>query len=552
MPVIEFKLSDLERLIGKKFSIDEIKLLLNRLKGEVENIQDDLITMEITHDRPDMFSVEGIARALKGILEIEVGLPKVNVIQGHVKIQVEHVPKRPYIATAVVRDVYVDDEVIKQMIQLQEKIHQTYGRNRRLVAIGFYDLDLIKPPIRYGLKSLDEIKYVPIGEKRKLTGYEIIYETEKGRLYGEYAIHGNNKVPVLEDSEGNILVIIPVIGNDEFKVTERTKNILIDVTSPKLKPVLDTIKILLYNLVERSASKMIELTIMNTSWRVDLSPKIMNLSLKLVHEYSGVEFTNQEVKKYLEMARHDVEISNENELIVKVAPYRINVLHNVDLIEDILISYGYDKLILELPEQKTSGKLLDITKFRKIVRDLMIGLGFQEVEHYLLTSKQVISLYGLRNVHVVELLNPRSELFTIVRDCIWPQLLTILGGKSLSKDECIKYFEIGEVVKVCEDLENRTCTSLDLAFLISRNELTLTDGLIIIKTFFEQLGVKNVIFKDCEIEGFIKERCTCIYVDHDLIGFIGEVHPEVLIKFNYFTPTIACELNLEKIFSKIR
>jgi len=127
--------------LGRYFrDSNELVSLLNRLKGEVEGVSGDEVTFEVTHDRPDLFSVEGVARALRGLLRVELGLPKYSVVNNGFRLVVEDVPNRPFIAMGIVHDLRLSDEAIRQMIQLQEKLHATYGRDRRKMAIGFYEL----------------------------------------------------------------------------------------------------------------------------------------------------------------------------------------------------------------------------------------------------------------------------------------------------------------------------------------------------------------------------------------------------------------------------
>ncbi len=429
MPVISFKRSDLEGLLGKYFSSEEeLVKALNRLKGEVEGISGDEVTFEVTHDRPDLFSVEGIARALKGLFRIEVGLPKLSVVNNGFRLIAEDVPNRPYIMMGgVVHDLRLNDEAIRQMIQLQEKLHATYGRDRRKMAIGFYDADKIKPPLTYRLERLEVIRYRPLDSDREMSGVEVIEGTEKGRLYGKYAVH-DGKAPILIDSEGRILVIIPVLGSEDFKVTEETRNVLIDVTATDLRLAKSILAVLVYNLLERSSSKVVEIVNVNAPWGNVESPVLDPLEFKLpinfVNDYLGLNLSKDDIINYLLMSRHDVTDYGE-ELLVKVAPYRFNVLHVVDLVEDVAVAYGYENIPRELPPQPVKGVRNRLGAFADLIRDLMVGLGFQEVLNYMMSNKDVMIKRTMYERNLVEVENPKSELYTVIRDYIWPQLMEV-------------------------------------------------------------------------------------------------------------------------------
>ncbi len=539
MPVITFSISDLSRLVGKSMSVDDVLSLCSRVKGEVEAVEGDRVRMEVTSDRPDMFSVEGIARTFKGLLELELGLPKVEVRRGSVELMVDRVPRRQYITMMVVRDVVLDSEAIAQLIQLQEKIHQTYGRNRRRVAIGLYDLDLIKPPIRYTLEDPRRIRFRPIGEAVEIDGHEILTKTEKGRLYSTYALHDDGRVPILKDSEGRALVIIPVVENYEFQLTERTRNVLVDVTSSDdLRYAHDMMKIVVYSLLERSRSKIVEIPLISTGWTTSLEPRAMTLSSEMVYEYLGLRLSSDDVKRYLMMSRHDVDVSSNGELIVKVAPYRINVLHAVDLVEDVAIAYGYDRIPREMPEHTCIGSISRIERLSNAIRELMIGLGFQEVVNYMLTSRSKLVKARVKD-EFVELLNPKSELFNAVRCSIWPQLLEIA---SQLRSEA-RLFEVGDVVKA-EDAN--VVSERMLSFLMSRDEITLTDGLVVLKALLRALGVSYKL-SECKMDFAIPERTACVYVNNVCIGFVAEIEPEVLEAFNVEYPCVVCEISVTRL-----
>ncbi|MGC8606035.1 MAG: phenylalanine--tRNA ligase subunit beta [Vulcanisaeta sp.] len=549
MPVITFKRSDLEGLLGKYFSGDEeLIAALNRLKGEVEGVSGDDVTFEVTHDRPDLFSVEGIARALKGLFKVEVGLPKFNVVNNGFKLIAEEVPNRPYIMMGIVRDLRLSDEAIKQMIQLQEKLHATYGRDRRKMAIGFYDADKIKQPLTYRLERLDAIKYRPLDSDREMSGSEVVESTEKGRLYGKYAVY-DGKAPILIDSEGKILVIIPVLGSEDFKVTERTRNALIDVTATDLKLAKSILAVLVYNLLERSSSKTVEIVNVNAPWGNLESPMLnpieFKLSINFVNEYLGLNLSKDDIVNYLLASRHDV-IDYGEELIVKIAPYRFNVLHSVDLVEDIAVAYGYENIPRELPSQPIKGARDGLSVFTDFVRDLMIGLGFQEVLNYMMSNKDVMIRRTMNQRELVEVENPKSELYTVIRDHIWPQLMEVAARNKALIEGILKIFEVGYVISPSQNSEVGVKEDLVLSYLISGPEITLTDGLSVLKSLMASQGI-NYLPKPCENSSGLIERTACIYVGDKNIGFIMELRPDVIVSFGLEYPVVVSEIRLSEI-----
>ncbi len=546
MTVITFRKSDLEKLVGTKLSHEELRQILSRLKGEIEQFTEDEIQLEVTHDRPDLFSVEGIARTLKGLLEIELGAPKLDVKYGTYTLQVENVPHRPYILTCIVRDVELDDEAIRQLMQLQEKLHQTYGRDRKYFAIGLYDADKIKFPITYKLCKVTEVFYTPLGYNTKMSGKEVLEKTEKGQKYGNLALY-EDKVPIIVDSTGEILVIIPILNSEEHKVTPDTKNIMIDVTAIDLRYAMDTMRVLIYNIAERSKSKIIEIPEIRADYGSVIKNKLLeyrnvNLSLNYIRELTGIDFSIDSVEKYLLMSRHDVERVSDSEVLVKVPPFRINVLHPVDLVEDVLIAYGYYNVVPEYPAQAVHGRKSTRSRFVELIRQALIGLGFNEVMTYILTSRELLKKCKQDN-GVIELLNPKSELFNCVRTCIWPILLEYALKNEAYISEQLKLFDIGEVAFVRDGAlyqEER------IGLLITGRKVTLTDGLVTLKTLAKVLGVKFT-YERTTVPGLIPERTAKVLVNNVEVGYVGEVHPEVLEDVGFTYPTVVIELSLDKL-----
>ena len=535
--------------MGKYFSGDEEFIAaLNRLKGEVEGVSGDDVTFEVTHDRPDLFSVEGIARALKGLFRIEVGLPRFKVVNNGFKLIAEDVPNRPYIMMAIVRDLRLSDEAIRQMIQLQEKLHATYGRDRRKMAIGFYDVDKVKPPLTYRLERLDAIRYRPLDSDREMSGSEVIEGTEKGRLYGKYAVY-EGRAPILIDSEGRILVIIPVLGSEDFKVTERTRNVLIDVTATDMRLAKSVLAVLVYNLLERSSSRTVELVNVDAPWGSVTSPTLdpieFRLSINFVNDYLGLNLSKDDIINYLLMSRHDV-VDNGEELLVRVAPYRFNVLHPVDLVEDVAVAYGYENIPRELPPQPVRGARNGLSTFADLTRDLMVGLGFQEVLNYMMSNKDVMIRRTMDQRELIEVENPKSELYTVIRDHIWPQLMEVAARNKALIEGVLRIFEVGYVASPSQESEVGAKEDLVLSYLISGPEITLTDGLSVLRSLLTSLGI-NYVLKPCIYASGLPERTACIFVGDRNVGFVMEVRPDVITAFDLEYPVVVSEIRLNEL-----
>ncbi|MEM0485094.1 MAG: phenylalanine--tRNA ligase subunit beta [Pyrobaculum sp.] len=512
MPVIDVAKSDLERLTRLKY--EEIAKLFEYIKGEIESDSGERLRIEVTHDRPDHFSAEGLAKTLKGIAEIEVGLPRISLGRSSIRLVAESITERPYIAMAVVRNVRLDEEAIKQMIQLQEKLHETYGRGRRKIAIGFYDVSKIKPPIYYRRISQED-EYIPLGFQKPVKVREMYELTEQGRRYS--GLINRENPPALVDASGQIMVVIPVLGSECCKITEATRDVLIDVTGTDHRAVANALSILIYSLLERSGSKEVEIVEGGTGYSHEYVK--IYVDDRAVSEFLGVKIAHEDFIKYIKKARFDYQ-----EGAVIIPPYRINVLSWVDVAEDVAIVMGYNQMPREVPEIPSAGRRHRTEVITLEVRKSMLSMGFTELNNYVLTDEAVAEVCSPARVA-----NPISELYTTIRCSIITQLIS--AASALKRRET-KIFEVGEVVR-----EGRTVRAL--AFLISRDGATLTDGLSVVKSLCKRLGLKCEFFP-AEAKWALPNRMA--EVRGEITGYIAEVNPDVLTALKHAVPTVVAEL----------
>lgn len=520
MPIVDVSLWDLERLVGA--SEREILNGLEYVKGEVEERAGDRLKIEVTHDRPDHFSAEGLARTLKGILGVEEGLPKAIVETGDVELRYEGtIEERPYAIMAVVRDLSLDDEAIVQMIQLQEKLHETYGRDRKKIAIGFYDLSKIKPPIFYKRVSQED-EYIPLGLDKPVKIKDMYEITDKGRRYS--GLIRKEKPPALVDSNGQIMVVIPVLGSECCKVTPSTKDVLIDVTGPHLDYLLKILSILIYNLLERSKSRKVELVKINGNYVTRLEPRRIHASRNAVNEMLGLDLDDREFKALLRRARHEA----DGEWAL-VAPYRINVISWVDIAEDIAMMKGYNNVPREPPPVLTVGRRHRVEVTSEDARRALLSLGFQEVMNGVLTYSTLLANFKLAYPAVA---NPVSERLDAVRSSLLPGLLYVVS--SLKRPRA-KLFEIGDVV-----MEGRTRRAVAVA--MGGEGLTVTDGIMVFNYLCRSLGV------ECKMVNSSAPWCIegrCAKIEGAFSGYMGEVSPEILVQYGVFVPVVLGELLID-------
>ena len=258
MPTIDVDYAELERLLNVKLNGDMAKLddILAYVKAEVKgfNEKEGSVSIEMKDtNRPDLWSVEGLSRALQGYLDIEKGIKHYTVGKSAVEVNVnaQLYNIRPYICCSIIKDIHLSDSVIKGIMHLQDKLDQTNGRSRQKTSIGIYNLDLIKPPIEYTAVKPADVSFVPLGFTEKMGLDEILERHPKGIEYG-HIVKKNPLYPMLFDSEGKVLSFPPIINsNDLGKITEESRNLLVEVTGTLHKTVLNTLNLVTLALIDR-------------------------------------------------------------------------------------------------------------------------------------------------------------------------------------------------------------------------------------------------------------------------------------------------------------
>ena len=557
MPIIDVNIRDLEKLIGRKLNVDDIEKHLPMLKCELEGIEGDIVTYEATHDRPDLFSAEGLARALKGLMKIELGMRKYNIVLNNKLEVINQGPTyRPYVLGAIVKNVEFNDEALRQIFNLQEKLHVTYCRNRRKVSIGVYDLDTIEPPIYYKAVNPIDVKFMPLDYSEELNLEEILKKTEKGVMYGHLILeYSRNIYPLLVDSKGTVLSLPPIINSEDTRVTTKTRNVFIDVTGTDLRTMMDVLKIITTSIAERGKPERIELVKVVAKDKEIVSPNLsietIDVDIGYARRLLGIELTTDDAIEYLKMMRYDVEKLGEEQVRAYIPLYRIDILHQVDVIEDIIIAYGYNNITPELPSPPIHGVPHPLEVFTRKLREIMIGLGFQEVVTYMMNNPEtLIKKMRLKDIKLVEVSNPRMEKYTSLRNWITPCLLEVISAnKHLGKT--IKVFEVGDVAIVDESMENKARIERHLVFAIVSPDITLTDGLVYLKALMSTLSIDYSLEKSIH-PSFIEGRTAKIRVKGKEIGLIGEIHPEVLLNFNITMPVVIAEMNVNTIMDFIK
>lgn len=551
MPVITFDYEDLYKVLGMEIPKDELIKLLPMIGSDIDDYDDEQIKVEFFPNRPDYLSVEGVARTLKGFLGIEKGLPEYHLENSDIDIEVDSDLKhiRPFIAFGIVENVDLTGNKLKQIMEFQEDLHWVLGRDRKKVAIGIHNLDVIEAPFFYKAADPDKDSFVPLESLEEMTLREILEKHKKGKDYA-HLIDKFDKYPLIIDSNGEVLSMPPIINGELTKLTEETKNVLIDVTGTDEKAVNYTLNIIMTSFAE-VGGKLKSLKVNyedRTTQTPNLMPKRKEINVKNAVKLIGIELTPFDVANYLGNVRIGAEIKTDGIVQAIIPPYRVDILHEVDVIENIAIGYCFNKLEPELPEISTIANE-DIRRvFDNSLREVLIGMGFLETMSLMLTNeKQHYENMKISEDERVTVAQPISVDRTMLRKSLINGLMEFLED---NKHEELpqKIFEVGNVVYLDETYETRTRDVKKLAGAVTHSTANFTEIKSIVDSIFVNLGLKMEI-ENYNHPSFIKGRCAKVKAAGDekldglnVTGFFGEMNPEVITNFNLEYPVIAFEL----------
>ncbi|HNX17760.1 MAG TPA: phenylalanine--tRNA ligase subunit beta [Methanoregula sp.] len=536
MAIISLSYKYLERLTGT--DKEAILKRIPMIGSEIERIEEDHVDVEFFPNRPDLFSVEGAARAMRGFLEIEIGLPKYSVKPSGIKFTID--PKlaniRPCLGSAVIRNVSFDDESILSVMALQEALHWAVGRGRSKVAIGIHDLDTIKPPFHYTASPRSR-KFVPLDFTKELTLDGILAEHPKGRDYAKI-VKDFPLFPLITDDEDHVCSFPPIINGERTRVTTKTKNILLDVTGTDQRAVNVAANIICTAMAEAGAT--IESVEINGVATPDLKPVERTVSVRECCDLIGVELTAPQIVKLLEKMRFGAQAVGNDKVKVQVPCYRADIMHDWDIFEDVAIAYGYENFDVELPPTFSIGKEHVANTVAGQVRTVLSGLGYLEMMPFTLTNEKVASDYMQRprSPHVLHLMHPISEEYTVVRTDILPLLLEML--------QVNRHRELPQRIFATGDVVADLLTTQQLAAAGTHPAADFSEAYAHADAVLRELGITYTVMESKD-DAFIDGRRADIIANGKKVGVFGEIHPAVLTAFELEHPVAAFELDLTAV-----
>ena len=543
MPVIRLYYDDLEALTG--MSIERIKERLPLLCADVERMEAEYMDVEFFPNRPDLFSVEGVARTLRQFLDLAPGLARYPVANSGITMTVDPsvLPVRPCVVCGVVRHLQFNSRSIESLMQLQEQLHRGLGRNRKNVSVGVHDLSRVNPPFTY-LAVDPGFSFVPLDYTEEMTMAEILARHPKGVHY-RYILEGKARYPLIIDVDGKVLSFPPIINGELTRVTEATTEIFLDVTG-LTEHVLIALNIIATALAERGGELQSVVVQRPEDGGVQkritpaLDPKRMELAVNDANALIGIKLSAEECCTCCARMGLGARVKSANLLEVEIPAYRYDILHPWDIIEDVAIGYGYDRLKPVLPETVVIGEVHPFEEQKAAIRAIMIGLGYFEVATFTLTSERKqfeLMRRKDRELEKVAVASPISLEHTMLRCSLLPNLLEILAINK-HRDLPQRLFEVGPVVRKFEERSM-------LAAVSTHAQASFAEARSLIDAVLAELGLNGVEVVESRDGAFFEygRRADLLHAGKR-IGVFGEVHPEVISNFGLDHPVVGFELDI--------
>ncbi len=533
MPTVTFPLAYLQRLTATAPAQLAQQAFDYGLDATLGN---QTLEVEVTAERPDLLAAEGFTRAINIYNGLARAVPDQLAPSGRqVTVLPEVLSLRPHIAALVVQGADLQNGGLEVLVQFQEKVTQTFGRQRKKIAIGVYDLDKIDGDLTYGAEALDALTFVPLHSTQPMTAGQILQQHPTGKLYA-HTLPAGDRAPILRDASGTVLSMPPIINAAVVgEVDSSTRNLLIDVTGILAQTVQETANILAHNFLDTGAEvQTVDIvTPQGRATTPSLTRSPVQFSAKYLNEIMGTAIPKSGLGKVL--SRMDLDVSGTD--VVHVPTYRTDIFSQVDIAGDLLVALGIANLQSEpLTVKFHLGQAAPLRQAMFKVGDLAQRMGLMEVKSFVLTDPDVLDLFAAPYLQTG---NAKSRTFSATRTTLQAGLLDILA-RNINTPKPINIYETGEVLRFTPAGDIRESQGWGFASLDARASFTTAKSYM--QTMLKALGLSYELTL-CEAPYYIPGRAATVLLHGQPVGEFGEIHPLVLDYFSFPEPVCAGELD---------
>src|SRR3989338_99811 len=544
MTIITFEKEKLEKRIGKLDQKTQEKITM--FGTPIDSITDKEISIEVFPNRPDLLSLEGFVRSFNAYLGKKTNI-KYEVKDSANKVILEKLPKEwPYAVACIVKNLKFNNDKIKEIIDIQEKLGLTFLRKRKKGGIGLYPLNKITFPVTFRGMKPEEIKFKPLEFPKIITGRQILSQHPTGREYA-YICKDWETFPVFIDKKGVIMSMPPIINShDVGKIDETTTEVFIEATGNNLQTLQQVMNIIACVLADMGGTiYSIDCQQMDkkTITIPNLAPEKIDFSPEYINQNLGTNFSEKEIENYL--AKMNIMIDSTKKNIALIPPYRTDILHEIDLVEEIAISHGYENFEPEIPAIATIGEENKMEVVKRKISELLVGLNLLEVSSFHLSTKdKQFKSMGVKSFKdkIIEIENSKTE-YNILRTSLIANAVAILSENSDAAYPQ-KLFEIGKVFSLNKKNETGIEEKEKLCIALCGEKSNFTEIKQIVDYILRMFQVSYSIEETTE-DSFIEGRCGRIMINNKEVGILGEISPFVL-KNNKIKMPVAClEMDVE-------
>ncbi len=554
MPVVEVPLTVLTRSFPKN-SIEDIITSLPFIGLDIEGRTEKLIKLEYNPNRPDFSSYIGIVRALKGYLGLETGLPNYK-INNNKKYRIEICSSvrsiRPYIRALVAKDMELDKDVIKMLIDMQEDLHMGICNKRKAASIGLHNLDKVRFPLSY-LASSSDISFVPLDSGQSLSLNEILNSTDVGKKYS-YLLGKTNEFPILLDVDKQVVSFPPIVNSKNTRLDNQSRGIFVEITASD--PQVANLVSAIYAATLCDMNFQVYYVTLNESKRSsikspDMNPSSVSASFAEINRYLGTKFPRKEIARAAARSRLGTRNSVHGKLECVVPRYRNDVRQVRDLIEEVMIGLGISKLSPKLPIVNVTGSRNTNSVLIGKIKEVLVGLGLLEIRNFVIVSRFLqFDSMGLKpeeaSIFMIE--NSLVSGHDILRNSLLPSLIDTIGH-NIHTTYPQNIFEIGKVFIKGGDETERWHLCVALAY----NRADYTSIKSILQALLKVSFGKEVTTTPNSYSGEYSEaRSASIIVEGIEVGKIGEINDFVRQTHRIRVPVAAYEIDLSPFLNSFR
>ena len=543
MPTISVEQSLLRNLVeakGRKHDIDDLAFRLPLMGTDIDHCDEEKLDIEIFPDRPDLLSPETLFHGMMPFLHDSPANPRLAVNPGTISMTVspELAKIRPVILGAVVRGVDIDDDIIKRLMDHQEKLHFALGRGRKRASIGVHDLSTISPPFRVEAATRD-LSFIPLAKEKEMTIDDILKSHPKGIDYA-HLLEGMDKVPIIYDSNDAVLSFPPIINGDHTTVTTKTRDLFIDVTGLDFRACESALMLVCLQLsvLGGKIESVRVTTCEGKEWSLNGSPVEHIVERNLVEGILGNSFSDDEIDNSIRRMGGIYNGDSGGNLSISMPRWRFDILHPIDLVEEVAIGHGYDDLAYDVPKAPLTAIPRKDGHLRRRIREALQGLGLIQIQSLTLSNDkdQFESVRWKPDGEITRMTNPITIEHTILRQNILPGLLRLLAANR-HHELPQGVYELGSVVI---NHQNRD----KFAFLVAENSGGFASLRGRIQALMRDLGCTDWTLEPIETGPWLAGRAANIVVKGTVVGECGEIDPHVSQDFELNVPMSGAQLDV--------